>query len=399
MSQKFSLFLCSVCFISLSGLQRALVESYILILITTINIKANNIGMLKMKALVLSGGKGTRLRPLTFTCAKQLIPVANKPILGYVLDQVAETGINDVGIITAPETSDYVKEYVKDGSEWNFNTVYIAQEPLGLAHAVKTAQTFLADDSFVMCLGDNVTGQGVKTFVQKFKKENLDALIILKEVDEPSNFGIAQLDPKGNIIKLVEKPKTPIGNLAIIGTYLFSNKIHQAIKRIKPSWRGELEITDAIQEMINLGFKVKAEILDSWWLDTGKKDDILSANAKILDEYIERDIRGKVTNSTIDGRVKIDTEATILNSTIRGPCIIGKNALIEDSFIGPYTSIGENSHIINSLMEYCVILENVTVKDVERLDESLIGKNAKVTKNTKNKTIKLHIGDYSEVEV
>jgi glucose-1-phosphate thymidylyltransferase len=399
MSQKFSLFLCSVCVISLSDLQRALVESYILILMTTINIKANNIGMLKMKALVLSGGKGTRLRPLTFTCAKQLIPVANKPILGYVLDQVAETGINDVGIITAPETSDYVKEYVKDGSEWNFNTVYIAQEPLGLAHAVKTAQTFLADDSFVMCLGDNVTGQGINTFVQKFQKENLDALIILKEVDDPSSFGIAQLDQKGNIIKLVEKPKTPIGNLAIIGTYLFSSKIHQAIKRIKPSWRGELEITDAIQEMMNLGFKVKAEILNSWWLDTGKKDDILSANAKILDEYIQRDIRGTVTNSTIDGRVKVDTDAAILNSTIRGPCIVGKNALIENSFIGPYTSIGDNSKIFTSTVQYCVLLENVTIKDVERLEDSLVGKNAKVTRNQQHRIIKLHVGDYSEVEV
>jgi glucose-1-phosphate thymidylyltransferase len=352
-----------------------------------------------MKALVLSGGKGTRLRPLTFTCAKQLIPVANKPILGYVLDQVAETDIKDVGIITAPETSDYVKEYVKDGTEWNIKIAYIPQEPLGLAHAVKTAQPFLADDSFVMCLGDNVTGQGINTFVQKFKKENLDALIILKEVDDPSSFGIAQLDTKGNIIKLVEKPKTPMGNLAIIGTYLFSSKIHQAIKRIKPSWRGELEITDAIQEMINLGFKVKAEILNSWWLDTGKKDDILSANAKILDEYIHREIRGTVNNSTIDGRVKVDTEAAIINSTIRGPCIIGKNALIENSFIGPYTSIGDNSKIFTSTLQYCVLLENVTIKDVERLEDSLVGKNAKVKRNQRNRTIKLHIGDYSEVEV
>ena len=335
-----------------------------------------------MKALVLSGGKGTRLRPLTFTCAKQLIPVANKPILGYVLDQVAKTDIKDIGIITAPETSNYVKEYVKDGSEWNFKIAYIPQEPLGLAHAVKTAQPFLAEDSFVMCLGDNVIGQGINTFVNKFQKENLDALIILKEVDDPSTFGIAQLDQKGNITRLVEKPKTPIGNLAIIGTYLFSSKIHQAIKRIKPSWRGELEITDAIQEMMNLGFKVKAEILNSWWLDTGKKDDILSANAKILDEYIQRDIRGTVTNSTI-----------------RGPCIIGKNALIENSFIGPYTSIGDNSKIFTSTVHYCVLLENVTMKDVERLEDSLVGKNAKVTRNQRNRTIKLHIGDYSEVEV
>jgi glucose-1-phosphate thymidylyltransferase len=352
-----------------------------------------------MKALVLSGGKGTRLRPLTFTCAKQLIPVANKPILGYVLNQIAETKISKVGIITAPETGSYVKEYVKNGSEWNFNVTYIPQEPLGLAHAVKTAQPFLAQDSFIMCLGDNVTGQGLNSFIQKFQKEHLDALIILKEVDAPSNFGIAQLDDKGNIVRLVEKPKNPMGNLAIIGTYLFSSKIHKAIERIKPSWRGELEITDAIQEMINLGFTVKAEILNSWWLDTGKKDDILSANAKILDEYIQRDIEGNITASIIDGRVKVDTDAKVVNSTIRGPCIIGKNTLIENSFIGPYTSVGGNSQILNSNLEYCVILENVIMKDVEHLQDSLIGKNAKVTKNQKNRVIKLHIGDYSEVEV
>ena len=353
-----------------------------------------------MKALVLSGGKGTRLRPLTFTCAKQLIPVANKPILGYVLDQISATNIKKVGIITAPETGQSVKEYVGNGSKWNFNVVnYIPQEPLGLAHAVKTASRFLGQDSFIMCLGDNVTGQKLNSFVKKFKTEHLDALIILKEVGNPSSFGIAQLDEKGNIVRLVEKPKTPIGNLAIIGTYLFSNKVHQAIERIKPSWRGELEITDAVQEMINLGFKVKAEILDSWWLDTGKKDDILSANAKILDAYIERDVKANVVNSTLDGRVKADPETKIVNSTVRGPCVIGKNVLIENSFIGPYTSVGDNSEIINSHIEYCVIQEHVIIKDVARLEESLIGKNAKVTRNQTNRTIKLHVGDYSEVEV
>lgn len=352
-----------------------------------------------MKALVLSGGKGTRLRPLTFTCAKQLIPVANKPILGYVLDQIAETEIREVGIITAPETGNYVKEYVKDGSEWKSNVTYISQEPLGLAHAIKTAQKFLAQDSFVMCLGDNLTGQGVNSFVQKFREEALDSLILLKEVDDPSRFGIAQLDKKGNLVKLVEKPKKPVGNLAVIGTYIFSNKIHKAIKKIKPSWRGELEITDTIQEMLNMGLKVKAKILSSWWLDTGKKDDILSANAKILDAYIEREVKGNISKSKIEGRVNVDREAKIINSTIRGPCIIGKNTIIENSFIGPYTSVGDNSHIIKSSIEYCVILENVIVKDVERLEESLIGKNAKVNKNHKNGAIKLHIGDYSEVEV
>jgi len=190
-----------------------------------------------------------------------------------------------------------------------------------------------------------------------------------------------------------------MGNLAIIGTYLFSNKVHKAIERIKPSWRGELEITDTVQKMINMGFKVKAEILGSWWLDTGKKDDILSANAKILDEYIERDIKGTVTNSTIEGRVKVDPEAKIVDSKIRGPCTIGRNTLVENSFIGPCTSVGNNSKIVNSHLEYCVILENVTIKDVERLEESLIGKNAKVTKNHKSHAFKLHIGDYSEVEV
>ena len=352
-----------------------------------------------MKALVLSGGKGTRLRPLTFTCAKQLIPVANKPILGYVLDQVAATSIKKVGVITASETGQYVKDYVADGSGWNLNVSYIPQEPLGLAHAVLTARRFLGQDSFVMCLGDNVTGQGLNLFVKKFKKERLDALIILKEVENPSSFGIAQLDAKGNIVRLVEKPKTPMGNLAIIGTYLFSNKVHQAIERIKPSWRGELEITDAVQEMINMGFRVKAEILNSWWLDTGKKDDILSANAKILDEYIQRDIKGTVTNSTVDGRVKVEPDAKIVNSTVRGPCVIGKNVLIENSYIGPYTSIGDNSRILSSNLEYCVVQESVTVQGVERIEDSLIGKNAKVSRNQKNRTIKLHVGDYSEVEV
>jgi glucose-1-phosphate thymidylyltransferase len=352
-----------------------------------------------MKALVLSGGKGTRLRPLTFTCAKQLIPVANKPVLGYVLDQVKQAKISQVGIITAPETASYVEEYVKDGSAWGFNITYITQEPLGLAHAVKTAHPFLGKDSFVMCLGDNITGQGIKNYVEKFQKENLDALIVLKEVDDPSRYGIAQLDQQGNITKLVEKPKTPMGNLAIIGTYLFSSKVHKAIENIKPSWRGELEITDAIQEMVNLGFKVKAEILNSWWLDTGKKDDILSANAKILDEYITNDPQGTLLNTTIEGRVTIHPEAKVTNSKIRGPAIIGKNTQITNSFIGPYTSIGENSQILNSHLEYCVILENVTIKDVDRLEESLIGKNAKVTKCLKHNVIKLHIGDYSEVEV
>jgi glucose-1-phosphate thymidylyltransferase len=352
-----------------------------------------------LKALVLSGGKGTRLRPLTFTLAKQLISVANTPILGYVLTQVAETGIVNVGLIVAQETGQYVREYVKDGTEWGLKVTYIPQEPLGLAHAVKTAKTFLGEEDFVMCLGDNLQGGGIAGLAKKFKQENLDALILLKEVEDPKMFGVATLDDKGNVIKLVEKPKLPESNLAIVGTYLFSNKVHQAIEKIKPSWRNELEITDAVQQMITMGFKVKAEILKTWWLDTGKKDDILSANAKVLDEYIKRDIKGEIRNSKVEGRVKISEGAKIKNSTVRGPCIIGKESLIENSFVGPYTSVGNKSQIIGSNVEYCVILENALIKDVCRLEESLVGKNSKVTKNNKKDTIKLHIGDYSEVEV
>jgi len=352
-----------------------------------------------LKALVLSGGKGTRLRPLTFTLAKQLIPVANTPILGYVLAQVAETGIVDVGLIVAPETGHYVKDYVKDGAEWGFKVSYISQEPLGLAHAVKTARTFLGEEDFVMCLGDNLQGGGIAGLARKFRQENLDALILLKEVEDPTMFGVVTLDGDGNVIKLVEKPKEPENNLAIVGTYLFSTKVHQAIGKIKPSWRNELEITDAIQQMITMGFKVKAEVLNTWWVDTGKKDDILTANARILDEYIKRDIQGKTVNSTIEGRVKIDKDASINNSTVRGPCIIGKNVIVKDSFIGPYTSIGNNSQITGSCIEYCIVMEAAVVKDIERLEDSLIGKNAKVAKNHKSRAIKLHVGDYSQVEI
>jgi len=352
-----------------------------------------------MKALVLSGGRGTRLRPLTFTTAKQLIPVANKPILGYVLDHVAHAGIKDVGVIIAPETGQEVKNYVKDGTEWNINVTYIPQEPLGLAHAVKTAQNFLDKDNFIMCLGDNLIGKDFNTLLERFENENLDALILLKEVEDPTRFGIALLDEKDNVVKLIEKPKTPPSNLALVGVYIFSNKIHKAIENIKPSWRGELEITDAIQEMVNQGWKVKAEKLDTWWLDTGKKDDILYANAKILDEYVKQEIKGETIESKVEGRVTIQNDAKIINSTVRGPAIIGENCTIQNSFIGPYTSIGNNTEIIESSIEYSVILENTQIKNIDRLEESLIGRNVKVTKNSRKGTIKLHIGDYSEVEV
>jgi len=354
-----------------------------------------------MKALVLSGGRGTRLRPLTFTTAKQLIPVGNKPILGYVLDHLSAAGIKELGVVIARETGEDVRGYVGDGSAWGFErVVYIVQEPLGLAHAVKTARDFLGDDSFIMYLGDNLLGAGVGGLLRKFEEEGLDALILLKEVDDPRAFGVAVLDDEGNVVRLMEKPSDPPTNLALVGVYVFSSRIHEAIDRIKPSWRGELEITDAIQEMINLGFRVKAEVLNSWWLDTGKKDDILSANAVVLDEFLKREIHGEIDgDSRVTGRVCVGAGTKIINSKIRGPCAIGEDCIIENSFIGPYTSVGNGTRISNSAIEYCVILNNVVVENIDRLEESLIGRYAKVTRNQRHRIIRLNVGDYTEVEL
>ncbi len=352
-----------------------------------------------MKALVLSGGKGTRLRPLTFTLAKQLIPVANRPILGYVLDQVREAGIAEAGIIIAPETGHHVRDYVKDGAEWGMRAEYILQEPLGLAHAVKQARPFLGDSAFVMCLGDNLQGRGISHLVKRFQEESLDCLILLKEVPDPERFGIAVLDPSGEVTRLMEKPKQPPSNLAVVGTYIFSKKVHEAVERIKPSWRNELEITDAIQAMIDMGFRVKAEVLDSWWLDTGKKDDILTANQIVLDEFVKRDIRGNVEGSTVEGRVRIGEGASIKGSRIRGPCVIGCGASIEGSFIGPYTSIGDSAMVVNSAVENSILMAGASVRDVERLEDSLLGKSARVSKNGRSHSVKANVGDFSEIEV
>ncbi|MEN3016851.1 MAG: glucose-1-phosphate thymidylyltransferase [Candidatus Methanosuratincola petrocarbonis] len=352
-----------------------------------------------MKALVLSGGKGTRLRPLTFTIAKQLIPVANRPILGYVLDQVAQAGIKEAGIIIAPETGQYVKEYVKDGSEWGLSVEYIPQEPLGLAHAVKTAQPFLGDSDFVMCLGDNLQGKGIAGLVRRFRDEKLDCLILLKEVAEPQRFGIAALSPDGRVIRVVEKPKDPPSNLAVVGTYVFSSRVHEAVSRIKPSWRGELEITDAIQAMIDMGARVGAEVLDSWWLDTGKKDDILTANSIVLDEYAERSIQGEVIDSAIEGRVFVAPGAKIIGSRVRGPSVIGKEAVVERSFVGPYSSIGDGARVADSCVENVVLMECSVVEGVERIEDSLVGKHSKIRKNCKGRVVRVTVGDYSEVDV
>ncbi len=355
-----------------------------------------------MKAIILSGGKGTRLRPLTYSGAKQLVPVANKPILFYCIENIVEAGIKDVGMIISPETGQEIKDATGDGSRWGINIQYITQDvPGGLAHAIKTARDFLADSAFVMYLGDNLIGTGIDKFIDEFKRRMPEALILLKEVDNPKQFGVADVSPEGKVLRLIEKPEVPPSNLALVGIYIFSPKIHEAIERIKPSARGELEITDAIQELINMGCSVESFVLDMWWLDTGKKDDMLTANAIVLDKWLKGNINGQVDNtSRVLGRVAVGKGSVIKESTIRGPVVIGENTVIENSFIGPHTSIGNNVSIVRSSVEHSVIMDESELRNIERLDESLVGRRVKITENRKtHKALRVMLGDDSVVEV
>src|SRR5919108_1564272 len=355
-----------------------------------------------LKGLILSGGKGTRLRPLTHTAAKQLVPVANRPILYYVLDNLVEAGVLDVGIIISPETGKAIQEAVGDGSTWGLNLQYILQEePLGLAHAVKVARPFLQADPFIMYLGDNLIGSGIGQFIQSFEQSKADASILLKEVSNPSSFGIAEVNREGQVCRLMEKPQDPRSTLALVGIYFFSPRIHEAIDCIRPSGRGELEITDAIQELLKQGCTVLSHQLESWWLDTGKKDDLLTANSVVLDEWVKRELVGEVDGeSQVTGRVFLGRGSNVIRSTIRGPAVIGDNVQIENSFIGPFTSIGNGCRILSSVMEHCVLLENARIEHVDRLEDSLVGKSSSVTKNRGNhQAYRLMIGDDSEVLV
>ncbi|MBL8148837.1 MAG: glucose-1-phosphate thymidylyltransferase [Blastocatellia bacterium] len=354
-----------------------------------------------MKALVLSGGKGTRLRPLTHTLPKQLLPVAGKPILHFVMEQIKDAGINDVGVVISPETGDSIRKNLEE-NPWQHNFTFIKQEvPLGLAHAVKVSREFLQDDPFLMYLGDNLIGGSIRSFVENFEKENLDATILLKKVADPREFGVAVVDQDGKVTRLVEKPKEPPSNLALVGVYIFNSAIHSVISDLRPSWRGELEITDAIQSLVGMNAKVKAQVLEKWWLDTGKKDDILEANRVVLDEFTYREVKGQVDeSSTISGRVFIDSGAVIENSIVRGPSVIGKGVVIKNSYIGPFSSIANECHIENSSMECSVLLEKSRLIDVKGLDESLIGKNSLVTENRAiKKSIKMMVGDDAIIEL
>lgn len=354
-----------------------------------------------MKGLVLSGGLGTRLRPLTYTGAKQLVPIANKPVLFYVLEDLVEAGVTDIGIVVAPETGPQIEAAVGDGSRFGASVTYILQpKPLGLAHAVRIAQPYLQDESFVMFLGDNLIRDGIVPFVEEFRGGACNALIVLKEVPNPQAFGIAELK-NGQVVRLVEKPQEPPTNLAVIGVYMFDHHIFEAVHKIQPSLRGELEITDAIQYLIDHKYAVRARHLTGYWTDTGKMDDMLEANRWVL-ETLDPYIRGSVDEgSTLHGKVLVEEGAQIVNSVVRGPALIGKNTLIENSYVGPFTSIDHDCVIRNSEIEHSIILDSTSIDTQgQRVEDSLIGRHVQVhPAGVKPRAYKLVIGDHSNISI
>ena len=358
-----------------------------------------------MKALILAGGAGTRLRPITHTSAKQLVPVANKPILFYGIEAMVAAGITEIGVIVG-DTRAEVMAALGDGSRFGATFTFIPQDaPLGLAHCVLIAEQFLGDDDFVMYLGDNLLEQDLGAFVHAFETaragaEPPAAQILLKQVPDPHRFGIAELDSAGNVLRLVEKPDDPPSDLALVGVYLFDRNINTAVRSINPSQRGELEITDAIQWLVDQGMRVRCELLTGWWIDTGKLTPLLEANRLLL-EKIETRIDGKVDDaSTVDGRVVVESGAIVTNSILRGPLVIGAGARIADSFIGPFSAIGEGCEIVNSEVEHSVIMERSRVIDIQRLEDSLIGKEAVVTRSQiRPRALRLMVGDHCQIDV
>ena len=351
-----------------------------------------------MKALILSGGEGTRLRPITHTAAKQLIPIANKPILFYGIEAVREAGITDVGIVVG-DTYEEIKEAVGEGKKWGIKVTYIKQEaPLGLAHAVKISQDFLANESFVMYLGDNIIKQGIKSLVDEFRKKRANSQILLAHVENPGQFGVAELE-RGKVVRLVEKPKEPKTDLALVGVYMFDHHIFEAVNNIKPSRRGELEITDAIQYLIDKNFLVHSHIINGWWKDTGKPEDLLEANRIMLDD-LEARIRGKIDkDSKLSGKVRIEEGAQVINSVIRGPATVARGCKIIHSYIGPFTSIYYNVLIEDSEIEHSIVMGECKISGLKaRIEDSLIGKNVVIIKSTsKPKAYRFMLGDSSQV--
>ena len=355
-----------------------------------------------MKGLILSGGKGTRLRPLTFTQAKQLVPVANRPVLFYGIDALVSAGIREIGIIVG-ETKEEIKEAVGDGKRWGkqVRITYIEQpEPLGLAHAVLISEDFLGRESFVMYLGDNLLKSGIISLVKEFQKRKPNSLILLTKVPNPQMFGVAELKD-GKVVRLVEKPKKPKSDLALVGVYMFDRHIFEAVRAIKPSWRNELEITDAIQYLVEHGYVVQPHLVSGWWKDTGKIEDILEANRLIL-ETISGRIEGQVDESSrVSGEVIIEKGASVRSSIIRGPAIIGSDTEIIDAYIGPFTSIQKNCRIIRTEIEHSIVLEGSEIAEIgSRVDESLIGRDVRIYKcPPKPSAYRFMVGDKSEIGI
>ncbi|HEU5105114.1 MAG TPA: glucose-1-phosphate thymidylyltransferase [Solirubrobacterales bacterium] len=355
-----------------------------------------------LKGLILSGGAGTRLRPITHTSAKQLVPVANKPVLFYGIEALVDAGVKEIGIIIAPETGDEIREAAGDGSQFGAEITYIVQDsPAGLAHAVLTAEEFIGGSPFVMYLGDNLLRDGLRGLVNTFNEHGPDALILLTPVADPQSYGVAELDDEEHIVRLIEKPKDPPSNLALVGVYLFSSLIFDAARSLEPSWRGELEITEAIQKLIDDGRSVRSEVVRGWWKDTGQLADMLEANRLVLEELVT-EIEGDVDEgSKVEGRVVIGPGARLERAVVRGPAVIGAGAHIEDAFIGPYTSIGDDVHVRRSEVENSIVLAGSVVEDLgTRMEASLLGKEVKLTRSEgMPKTLRLLVGDKSEIKL
>jgi len=353
-----------------------------------------------VKGLILSGGKGTRLRPLTYTSAKQLVPVANKPVLFYGIEAIAEAGIRDIGIVVG-DTQAEIRTAVGDGGRWGVRVEYIEQDaPRGLAHAVKISREYIGNEPFVMYLGDNLLNKGIAQFVREFERQKPAAQILLTRVPDPQMFGVAQLD-NGKVVRLVEKPTEPIGDLALVGVYMFGTEVFESVDRIKPSFRNELEITDAIQDLIDRGLTVRPHVVDGWWKDTGKLEDMLEANRLILDTF-ERRIEGVVdADSRVEGKVVIEQGASIERSVVRGPAIIARGARIVGAYVGPFTSIGNDVVIQDSEIEHSIVLEGSCVRDLaNRVIDSLIGRNVRIYREpVKPSAYRFMLGDNSEVGI
>jgi len=353
-----------------------------------------------LKGLILSGGRGTRLRPITHTSAKQLVPVANKPVLFYGLEAMARAGIEDVGVIIAPETGDEIRAATGDGSRFGVRITYVTQaEPLGLAHAVLTAEAFLAGSPFVMYLGDNLLQGGIEDLVGDFRRNQPDALILLTKVPDPEHYGVAELS-EGAVVRLVEKPSDPQTDLALVGVYMFTSAIHDAARAIEPSGRGELEITDAIQHLVDGGGRVEPHVVRGWWKDTGRREDMLEANRLVLDT-IEARVDGELIDSRVDGRVVIEAGARLERAMVRGPAIVGAGARLIDAYVGPYTAIGAGCVIENAEVEHSILLEGSSVRGLAgRMESSLLGRNVAIERDSRQpRAYRFLVGDNSEIGI